>query len=242
MSEYFSHDYDAREDEKIMDLMGEMGWAGYGLFWGLIELLYKNKGKMRTQYERIAFALNSHPDSVKSVIENFGLFTIRYDFFSSKSVNARLKKRLEKSDKARANAYKRWEKDDANAMQPQSKRNAKKESKVKNIKVKENKETIPSFEEFKTYAIEKKPTIETQALKLKYESWIENEWKDGNDNKIVNWKSKLLNTIPYLKEKIVAPGRNPKSENAPDNFGIPSKTAVPMPDRLKKRFDNIGKL
>jgi len=138
MTEYFSHDYNAREDEKILDLMGEMGWAGYGLFWGLVELLYKNNGKMRTQYERIAFALNSHPDSVKNIIENFELFIVKNGFFSSKSVNIRLKKRSEKSDKARANAYKRWDKEDANAMRPQCDRNAKKESKVKESKVKEN--------------------------------------------------------------------------------------------------------
>ena len=37
------------------------------------------------------------------------------------------------------------------------------------------------------------------SLKSKYESWVENGWKDGNDNKIKNWKSKIKNTIPYLK-------------------------------------------
>ncbi len=37
------------------------------------------------------------------------------------------------------------------------------------------------------------------SLKSKYESWIENGWKDGNENKIKNWKSKIKNTIPFLK-------------------------------------------
>jgi hypothetical protein len=37
--------------------------------------------------------------------------------------------------------------------------------------------------------------------KLKYDSWVINEWKDGNGNKIVNWKSKLNNTLPYIAEK-----------------------------------------
>ena len=143
MAEYFSHDYDAREDEKIMDLMGVLGWAGYGQYWGVIELLYKNCGKMRTQYERIAFALNTHPDSIKEIVENFGLFIVKNGFFYSKSVNSRLKKRSEKSDIARANAYKRWDKVDANAMQSQSKRNAIKDSKVNNSKV--NREVYRSF-------------------------------------------------------------------------------------------------
>lgn len=37
------------------------------------------------------------------------------------------------------------------------------------------------------------------ALKNKYNSWVQNNWKDGNDAKIKNWKSKINNTIPYLK-------------------------------------------
>ena len=137
MAEYFSHDYDAREDEKIIDLMAELNWAGYGQYWGIIELLYKNNGKMRTQYERIAFALNSHPDSIKTIIENFDLFKINNGFFYSVSVNKRLKKRKDKSDKARDNAYKRWNKEDANAMPPQCEGNAKKESK-ESKEIKEN--------------------------------------------------------------------------------------------------------
>jgi len=58
---------------------------------------------------------------------------------------------------------------------------------------------IPVFEIFKTYALEKKPQIDIETLKLKYESWIESGWKDGYNKPIINWKSKLLNTLPYLK-------------------------------------------
>ena len=158
MAEYFSHDYDAREDEKIMDLMGVLGWAGYGQYWGVIELLYKNCGKMRTQYERIAFALNTHPDSIKEIVENFGLFIVKNGFFYSKSVNSRLKKRSEKSDMARANAYKRWNNRDANAMQSQSNRNAKKDSKVKDSKVKK--------EVYRNFAHLSISNIEVEELKL----------------------------------------------------------------------------
>ena len=31
-------------------------------------------------------------------------------------------------------------------------------------------------------------------------AWVENGWKDGNDKQIKNWKTKLTNTIPYLRE------------------------------------------
>lgn len=61
---------------------------------------------------------------------------------------------------------------------------------------------IPTFDEFKKYAIEKsvrlKKQLDESQLSLKYDSWIENNWKDGNNTPIKNWKSKLLNTLPYL--------------------------------------------
>ena len=63
-----------------------------------------------------------------------------------------------------------------------------------------NKKEIPAYSVFLEYALEKKPRVNQDDLKLKYSSWIENGWKDGNNKKIVNWKSKLLNTLPFLKE------------------------------------------
>ena len=66
-----------------------------------------------------------------------------------------------------------------------------------NVNVKEiNK--IPEYEEFKNYALEKEPYINIKELSLKYEAWKVNDWKNGNNKKIVNWKSSLLNSIPYI--------------------------------------------
>ena len=70
------------------------------------------------------------------------------------------------------------------------------------------KKNIPEFEEFKNYALEKKEDVCLNALKLKHESWKENNWKNGNGKKIINWKSTLLNTLPYLKEKSSAKKEN----------------------------------
>lgn len=66
--------------------------------------------------------------------------------------------------------------------------------------------TIPTYLNFKTYAFSKKYNIDELSLKFKYDAWIENGWKDGFDKPIKNWKSKLLNTIPYLKESIKSNG------------------------------------
>jgi len=72
-----------------------------------------------------------------------------------------------------------------------------------------NKETnIPEFSEFLIYALEKEKTVKQSALKNKYDAWLANDWKDGNDKVIKNWKSKLLQTMPYI-EKIPEQKRNP---------------------------------
>lgn len=67
----------------------------------------------------------------------------------------------------------------------------------------ENKNTIPEFSEFLAYALEKKPKVNQQDLRLKYDSWKENNWcinRNGKLQPITNWKTTLLNTLPYLKE------------------------------------------
>lgn len=67
---------------------------------------------------------------------------------------------------------------------------------------KKSKKTIPEFSEFKEYALEKCPDIDVQSLRLKYDAWVENNWYTSGKNSkpIANWKSTLLNTIPYIKK------------------------------------------
>lgn len=78
------------------------------------------------------------------------------------------------------------------------------DSKVNKSKV----NVIPLFDEFLSYALETEPLICDVSLKRKYDSWVVNDWKDGNDKKITNWKTKLLNTLQYInkKEKILNNG------------------------------------
>lgn len=60
---------------------------------------------------------------------------------------------------------------------------------------------IPEWSEFLTYGKEKEPKINVSALKNKYDAWIENGWKDGNDKKIIKWKVKLCNTLPFIDKE-----------------------------------------
>lgn len=144
---YFSHDYNARTDEKIKLLIRKHGLRGYGIFWAIVEDLYNNANALRTDYDGIAFELREDIEVVKSVLNDFNLFQFDDGCFGSLSVQKRLDERNEKSKTARESANKRWSKNkvDANALQMQSEGNA-----IKEIKEKEIKEidTCFSFSEF----------------------------------------------------------------------------------------------
>jgi hypothetical protein len=140
---YFTHDYNSRTDEKIKLLIRRHGMTGYGIFWSIIEDLYNNANALRTDYEGIAFDLHSNELIVKSIINDFELFSINGEYFGSLSIERRLNERSLKSEKARESASYRWNKrkTDTNALQIESERNAIKERKGKDIKEsKENKE------------------------------------------------------------------------------------------------------
>ena len=111
MGEYFSHDYDTREDEKIRKLLYKLKMEGYGIYWSIIEMLYKNDGHMELDYDEISYTLRSSPEQVKSVINDFNLFEINEKKFSSRSVLKRIEIRKAKATKARKAAKKRWDKE-----------------------------------------------------------------------------------------------------------------------------------
>lgn len=137
---YFSHDYNCRADAKIKRLLVKHGYEGYGIFWAIIEDLYNNANALPTDYESIAYDLRTDCEKVKSIINDFDLFVISGDVFSSLSVERRLYERNQKSVKATESARERWRKarNDANAMRSHSEGNAIKESKVKESKLKDN--------------------------------------------------------------------------------------------------------
>ena len=142
---YFSHDYNARTDEKVRRLLRKHGMAGYGVFWALVEDLYQNANALQTDCEGIAFELRVDCELVRSVIYDFGLFMVEGDTFGSLSVEKRLEQRKGKSQTARENALIRWAKvkeqreRDANALQTDCEGNAIKERKGNERKKNESK-------------------------------------------------------------------------------------------------------
>jgi hypothetical protein len=163
MKEYFSHEYNARDDDKMPKLLSEVGYEGYGIFWAVVEMLYKNEGFMQLDSKSIAFALHCDCICLDRVLNEFDLFIIEDGKFHSESVLRRLGIRKDISEKRRNAAKSRVY---TNDEQKQNKSITKgpnikeKESKEKDIKVKENKEIIMPFvsdifvnvwEDWKTY-------------------------------------------------------------------------------------------
>ena len=195
---YFSHDYNARNDEKIKRLIRKHGMQGYGVFWSIVEDLYNNANALRTDYEGIAYDLRSDSELVASVVNDFDLFIFNGDYFGSNSVQERLEQRNDKSAKARKSANYRW--DNANALQTQSDSNAKKERKGKEIKGKEIKEINISFDIF--WDLYDKKVGDKEKLKKK---WASLQDKD---------RSQIIDYIP--KYKMIQPEK--KFRKDPQTF------------------------
>jgi hypothetical protein len=72
-----------------------------------------------------------------------------------------------------------------------------------NVKKEKKEIYIPELSEFLDYAVSQVKFINKEDVRLKYESWKVNDWSvtvNNKTRKIVNWKSTLLNTLPYLRK------------------------------------------
>lgn len=100
----------------------------------------------------------------------------------------------------KANAEKRWNATASERIQNDAK-DAVRVSVRDSVSVRDINNTIPSCEEFIAYAVSNVSDINTEDVRLKYVSWKVNNWctnVKGKEKTIKNWKSTLLNTLPYL--------------------------------------------
>lgn len=119
---YFSHDSNARNSERLIRLRMRHGAAGYGVYFMIIERLREEEDYMSVKdYNVIAFDLRVDASMVKSVVEEFGLFVFTDDgkYFYSESLSKRMlimdtqkKRKSEGGKKAMRN---RWSEEINNA-------------------------------------------------------------------------------------------------------------------------------
>ena len=199
--------------------------SGVGIYWCIVEMLREeNEYSMNIEdVPDIAYELQCDEKTVYDIVENFDLFVINENKFTSKSLIRRMEKLDDKREKmaagGRKGAIAKAKLKDSSSQEQapfkpplnQVQASKGKESKEEYNKVNNNKELkekfpAPELSEFLEYAKEiclstglnyesLKFTIET-----KYETWKSDNWHDGNKKKIKNWKNKFNSTLPYLKE------------------------------------------
>ena len=100
---YFSHDSNARNDQRIIKLRRKYGAEGVGIYWMLIEILREQEeyklGLDDDTIENIAYDLRVEQEKLEDIILHFDLFERdksdeEYGYFYSKS----LKRRMERLD------------------------------------------------------------------------------------------------------------------------------------------------
>jgi hypothetical protein len=156
---YFPHDMGARNDGKIITLRMEHGWAGYGLFWALVETLRAEKTNIYPTKDLpcLAYALHVELPMLEDIIRGYNLFDFTViddnEYFFSKRLchsmdifNAMKQKRIEAGRKGgQSKALAMLEQTSSDSLATGSKV---KESKGKG-KVKESKEYVSDSDELR---------------------------------------------------------------------------------------------
>ncbi|RVU54857.1 Lin1244/Lin1753 domain-containing protein [Anaerosphaera multitolerans] len=116
---YFSHDSNARNSDKLIPVRMKFGAEGYGVYFMILERLREEPGYMSVKdYNSIAFDLRVDASIVKQVVEDFGLFVFTEDgkYFYSESFLRRMEIKDSKSKKlseaGKKGAEARWKNKD----------------------------------------------------------------------------------------------------------------------------------
>ena len=220
MKEYFSHDYNARNDLRIVKLQTKHGLAGIGAYWCIIEMLYCEGGYLFLKdIDSIAFDLRTDRAMIESVINDFDLFNSNDKKFWSESALTRLKLRIEKSKKASRSAKSRWKKHDTNAEQTQGDGNADEK--------KDEPETKPPEPE----------PLKPPKPKYVYNEFYDNELKlSNNDPKYLKFIGWLFGENIYKRplKKVLAMQEQVSWKQFVGVIELQNKTQVPIREMLEE--------
>ena len=206
-SYYFSHDYNARNDWKLVKVMMKHWVQWIWIYWCIVEILYECNGfLLLEECDRIAFELHTEKIIVESVISDFFLFQNDWKKFWSNSLNERLWQMNEKSEKARNSAISRWEKNKINTSPMRSYEDSNaikiKENKINNFISKEitlevffeNKKINSIFLEFIKNRTQMKKKVTPLAIErlVKKINWWMNKYEESQvihfiNSSIENW-------------------------------------------------------
>lgn len=132
---YFSHDYNAANDVKILFMRQQLGMEGYGIYWYLIEHLADAGGRLPLKIIPVlAMQMQSQEIKIRAVISEFELFEIVDETFFSVRLLSNLDRvnelKINNSIKGKLSAEKRK----STAVEQRLNSGATKERKGKEIK------------------------------------------------------------------------------------------------------------
>jgi hypothetical protein len=211
--DYFPHDRDMRNHRKVKAIRTKFGVNGYAIWSMTLEYLTGIDGNVfeysDVEFELMAGDFGVSATEIRDVVNyciKLEMLFLNNGFINSESLDERLVPVYEKRGRSKDNS-KKQQRVNGKFVSSNSVSNGvsvaeKPQSKVNKSKVKE---TIPSIGDFLSFC--KDDMLKTNlnynlyeySLKSKYDSWVENGWKDGHNNEIKLWKSKIRNTIPHLK-------------------------------------------
>ena len=87
--EYFKHDINASEDDKICELLANGGYEMLGYYWRFVEYLYSRGGKIyKNKLNSVAWSLHMDIDKLGELISNYDLFCEDAEYIFSRRVLA----------------------------------------------------------------------------------------------------------------------------------------------------------
>lgn len=104
---FFSHDIASRQDGAIIELMMDLGWEGYGLFWGVVEYMHRNTFKLGEE-KKIAYNFRCEIEKIHSIMNNYGLFRKENDCYISERILRNIAYTEAKSEQNQEAANVRW--------------------------------------------------------------------------------------------------------------------------------------
>lgn len=196
---YFKHDSNARNDEKLLSVRMKYGMEGYGIYWAILEKLRDDPEYMlQTDYALIAWDLHTSADTVKSVVEDFGLFCLSEDnrFYSERMMQDMRAwseiKRVRSEAGKRSAESRAQEKATASVEQMSNKCSTNVEQKGEDAaakpapaKPKSTRFVPPTIEEVKAYAIERGSRVDPDRWYNFYQS---KGWMVGK-NGMKDWRA-----------------------------------------------------
>ena len=227
---YFSHDSNARNDQRLIKVRMKYGMEGYGIYFGIIEIMREQEDYSigESDIESVAYDLRSEKEMVQDILYNHRLFEIGRDidkeeaYFFSKSLKRRMEKLdLIKQKRAEAGRKGGKVKPSVNQMLNNSLTSKVENSKVKKNKVKDISEREAEFK-IKVFSDEHSELYDFDMLDSFMSYWTEPN--KSNNTKMRYEEQKYFD----IKRRLATWKRNNYGNN--NKNGVKVKHNFKMPD------------